>query len=88
MAAERGVGTVVGAADEFARLQYLRDPWVKQVVDVPSLTIMTPEGHRMYGALTSFRIDGNTTREQSVAITDYFFNERGVFTVRRGGVGR
>lgn len=76
----------VGAANKFARLQYLRDRWVQQVLDVPNLTILTPEDRRMYGALTSFRIDGNTTREQSVAITDYLTNEWGVFTVRRGGV--
>jgi len=78
----------VGAANKFARLQYLRDRWVEQVVDIPNLTVMTPEDRRMYGALTSFRIDGNTTREQSVAITDYLTNEWGVFTVRRGGVAK
>ena len=40
----------------------------------------------MYGALTSFRIDGNTTRERSVAITDYLTKAWRIFTVRRGGV--
>ena len=76
----------VGAANKFARLQYLRDRWVHQVLDVSNLTIMTPEDRRMYGALTSFRIDGNTTRERSVAITDYLTKAWRIFTVRRGGV--
>ena len=50
----------VGAANKFARLQYLRDRWVHQVLDVSNLTIMTPEDRRMYGALTSFPIGACT----------------------------
>jgi isopenicillin-N epimerase len=78
----------VGAANKQARLRLLRDRWVHQVLDVPNLQILTPEDPTMYGALTSFRIDGNTTNAQSTAITKYLTEEWGVFTVRRGGVDR
>ena len=78
----------VGAANKQARLRLLRDRWVHQVLDVPNLQILTPEDPSMYGALTSFRIQGNTTSAQSTAITKYLSDEWGVFTVRRGGVER
>lgn len=78
----------VGAANKQARLRLLRDRWVQQVLDVPNLQILTPEDPSMYGALTSFRIHGNTTSAQSTAITKYLRDEWGVFAVRRGGVER
>ncbi len=78
----------VGAANKQARLRLLRDRWVHQVLDVPNLQILTPEDPSMYGALTSFRIDGNTTSAQSTAVTKYLSDKWGVFTVRRGGVER
>lgn len=78
----------VGAANKQARLRLLRDRWVHQVLDVPNLQILTPEDPSMYGALTSFRIDGNTTSAHTNAITTYLTQEWGVFTVRRGGVQR
>lgn len=78
----------VSAANKQSRLRLLRDRWVHQVLDVPNLQILTPEDPSMYGAITSFRIDGNTTAAQSTAITNYLTEEWGVFTVRRGGVSR
>lgn len=78
----------VGAANKQARLRLLRDRWVRQILDVPNLQILTPEDPTMYGALTSFRIDGNTTSAHTNAITKYLTEEWGVFTVRRGGVTR
>lgn len=52
----------IGAENKQARLQYLRDRWVHAVRDVPRLQIQTPDDPRMYGALTSFRVQGARRR--------------------------
>ncbi|XVQ06804.1 aminotransferase class V-fold PLP-dependent enzyme [Spirillospora sp. CA-255316] len=78
----------IGAANKEHRLRYLRDRWAQPVRSIPKLQILTPEDPRMYGAITSFRIGGNTTPAQNSAITKYLLDEWGVFTVRRGGIAR
>ncbi|WP_413542782.1 aminotransferase class V-fold PLP-dependent enzyme [Citricoccus nitrophenolicus] len=76
----------VGAPYKQARLRLLRDRWVHQVLEVPNVEILTPEDPLTYGAITAFRITGNTTSAQTTAIANYMTDEWGVFTVRRGGV--
>lgn len=76
----------VGIANKQARLRYLRDAWVKPCRDVPRLQILTPDDERMYGALTAFRVQGRTSKEDSTAITKWLLEKHNLFTVRRGGV--
>ncbi len=76
----------VGIENKQARLRYLRDAWVTPSRDIPRLQILTPDDERMYGALTAFRLQGRTSKEDSTAITKWLLEKHNIFTVRRGGV--
>lgn len=76
----------VGAANKNARLRHLRDRWVHQVRSVPRLQVQTPDDPRMYAALTSFRVEGRTSKQDSTDIAAWLLEKHGIFTVRRGGV--
>ncbi|NEW38032.1 aminotransferase class V-fold PLP-dependent enzyme [Nocardia cyriacigeorgica] len=80
--------SALGAPVKQARLQYLRDYWVQRVRDIPAVEILTPQDRAMYGAITSFRIRRRVSRADNEAIAEYLRHERGIFTVRRGGVAR
>ncbi|WP_436764115.1 aminotransferase class V-fold PLP-dependent enzyme [Streptosporangium sp. V21-05] len=75
----------LGAAVKQARLRFLRDRWVHQVIDLPNLEILTPEDPAMYGAMTAFRITGRTSEADNVAIAKDLMDRHRIFTVRRGG---
>ncbi|GLW07193.1 isopenicillin-N epimerase [Microtetraspora sp. NBRC 13810] len=75
----------LGAAAKQARLRFLRDRWVHQVLDLPNVQILTPEDPAMYGTITAFRLAGHTTEAANVAITDLLMERHRIFTVRRGG---
>ncbi|WP_329083014.1 aminotransferase class V-fold PLP-dependent enzyme [Streptosporangium sp. NBC_01469] len=75
----------LGAAAKQARLRFLRDRWVGQVLDIDNLEILTPEDPAMYGTITAFRITGCTSEAENVAITTDLMKRYRIFTVRRGG---
>lgn len=72
-------------AERGARLRELRDYWVRQVLDVPGVQILTPEEPGMYGAVTSFRLRGKTSFEDNVALAKKLMDDHGIFTVARNG---
>ncbi|MGV9773855.1 aminotransferase class V-fold PLP-dependent enzyme [Streptosporangium sp. NPDC003464] len=78
----------LGGAVKQARLRFLRDRWVHQVLDVPNVEILTPEEPAMYGTITAFRITGRTSEADNVAITTELMERYRIFTVRRGGPAR
>ncbi|WP_240809170.1 aminotransferase class V-fold PLP-dependent enzyme [Microbispora catharanthi] len=78
----------LGAAVKQARLRFLRDRWVHQVLDIPNVEILTPEDPAMYGTITAFRITGRTSEADNVAIRKYLLDRYRIFTVRRGGPAR
>ncbi|MEI6484929.1 MAG: aminotransferase class V-fold PLP-dependent enzyme [Sphingomonadales bacterium] len=71
---------------KLARLQYLRDRWVKPLRGLPGLEILLGDDPRTYGAITSFRIAGHTTTAENIAITDRLFTEYNIMTVFRAGL--
>lgn len=75
----------LGAAAKQARLRFLRDRWVGQVLDLGNLEILTPEEPGMYGTITAFRITGRTTEADNAAITKELMERYRIFTVQRGG---
>lgn len=75
----------VPLAERAAGLRGLRDAWVRQVVDVPGVQVLTPEEHGMTGAVTAFRLRGKTTFEDNVALARRLADEYGIFTVARSG---
>ena len=76
----------IGGARRAARLKALRDRWVKQVVGLPQVQILTPEDPSLHGAITSFRIRGRTSKEDNVALAKTLLDKHRIFTVFRDGV--
>jgi len=76
----------IGGARRAARLKALRDRWVKQVIDLPHVQILTPEDPSLHGAITSFRIRGRTSKEDNVALAKTLLDKHRIFTVYRDGL--
>ena len=76
----------IGAAPRTARLRALRDRWVRQVIDLPKVQILTPEDPTMHGAITSFRLRGRTSHEDNVALAKTLLDKHRIFTVHRDGL--
>ena len=73
-------------AMKLARLQWLRDRWVKPLRSLPGLEIMLGDDPATYGAITSFRIAGHTSVADNIAITDRLFTAYNIMTVHRVGL--
>ncbi len=71
---------------KLARLQYLRNLWVKPLRGLSGLEIMLGDDPATFGAITSFRIAGHTSLADNIAITDTLFNQYKIMTVHRGGL--
>ncbi|MEP6982837.1 MAG: aminotransferase class V-fold PLP-dependent enzyme [Sphingomicrobium sp.] len=76
----------IGGARREARLRSLRDRWVRQVIGLQQVQILTPEDPRMYGAITAFRLRGRTSHEDNVALAKALLDKHRIFTVHRDGV--
>ncbi|WP_343728869.1 aminotransferase class V-fold PLP-dependent enzyme [Duganella sp.] len=78
----------IGVANRGRRLRELRDYWVHRVRDLPNIQILTPDDAGSYGAVTSFRLLGQTSPEANVALVNRLMEHYGIFTVmRKGPVG-
>jgi len=53
----------IGSERKFKRLHYLKQYWVDRVKDVPGIQFWAPESDQFSGALTTFSIDGKTSKE-------------------------
>lgn len=71
---------------KLARLQYLRNLWVKPLRGLSGLEIMLGDDPATFGAITSFRIAGHTSLADNIAITDTLFNQYRIMTVHRAGL--
>ncbi|MBA3878889.1 MAG: aminotransferase [Sphingobium sp.] len=71
---------------KLARLQYLRNHWVRQLRGLSGLEIMVGDDPATFGAITSFRIAGHVSVTDNVAITDTLFNRYRIMTVHRSGL--
>lgn len=76
----------IGIANKSARLRYLRDYWVTRAKkEVKGIQILTPDDSRLYGAITSFRLNGKTSKTDNQEIAKRLREQYGIFTVARGG---
>lgn len=75
----------IGTKLKQTRLKYLRDIWVNDVRGTEGIQIMTPDDSQMVGALTSFRLNGQTSTEANNAISKRLAEQYGILTVRRTG---
>ncbi|MBR0686235.1 aminotransferase class V-fold PLP-dependent enzyme [Bradyrhizobium manausense] len=78
----------VGAAAKQARLRYLRDYWVSRARGFKDLEILTPDETGSYGAITSFRLAGKTSKADNEAIVAKLRDSHKIMTVRRAGVAK
>ncbi len=76
----------VGAAPRAARLRALRDRWVRQVIGLNQVQILTPEDPHLHGSITSFRIRGRTSHEDNVELARALLEKHRIFTVHRDGL--
>ena len=76
----------IGTPAKLARLQYLRNLWVKPLRGLAGLEILLPDDPAMHGASTSFRIDGRNSVADNIAITDALLSRFNIMTVHRGGL--
>ncbi|MFT4796842.1 MAG: selenocysteine lyase/cysteine desulfurase [Candidatus Azotimanducaceae bacterium] len=76
----------ITASAKAARLQYLRNEWVKFVADTPEIKVLTGEDPRLHAGITSFRIKGRTSTDDNRAIVAKLLDESRIFTVHRTGV--
>jgi len=78
----------IGGANIAARLRYLRNLWVGEVLDLKGLQILTPQDDRLHAGITSFRLVGKTSTAENKAIVEHLLHEYGIFTVHRDGVAK
>ncbi|MGY8684366.1 aminotransferase class V-fold PLP-dependent enzyme [Bradyrhizobium sp. UFLA05-153] len=78
----------IGAPAKQARLRYLRDYWVSRVRAFRDIEILTPDEIGSYGAITSFRIAGKTSKADNDAVVAKLRDGFKVHTVRRAGVAK
>ncbi|MGW8462590.1 aminotransferase class V-fold PLP-dependent enzyme [Pseudomonas sp. CLCA07] len=71
-----------GSAAKGARLNYLRNLWVRAVRELPGIEVMTPDDPRLYCGITSMRFTKQVDQQPMVErlISDY-----NLFTVMRSG---
>jgi isopenicillin-N epimerase len=78
----------IGAAAKQARLRYLRDYWVSRARAFKDIEILTPDEAGLYGAITSFRLAGKTSKADNDAVVAKLRDGYKVLTVRRAGVAK
>lgn len=78
----------IGGAKRIARLRTLRDRWVEQVLPDERIEVLTPQDHRLHGAITSLRLRGRTSSEDNRALAQLLLDRHGIFTVHRDGVAK
>ena len=77
---------LIGTPAKLARLQYLRNLWVKPLRGLAGLEILLPDDPRLHGASTSFRITGRISVADNLAITDALLQRFNIMTVYRAGL--
>ncbi|MEV1248770.1 aminotransferase class V-fold PLP-dependent enzyme [Nonomuraea sp. NPDC049750] len=76
----------LGAKVKQARLRFLRDRWVRQLRDLPTVQILTPDEPDMYGAITAMRLRRRTSEADNQAIADELMTRHRIFTIARTGI--
>jgi selenocysteine lyase/cysteine desulfurase len=71
-----------GSAAKAARLNYLRNLWVRPVRELPGIEVMTPDDPRLYCGITSMRFTAHADQQPMV---ERLLNDHNLFTVVRSG---
>ncbi|MBC7047487.1 aminotransferase, partial [Salmonella enterica subsp. enterica serovar Heidelberg] len=76
----------IGAAAKQARLRALRDRWVRPARELANVEVLTPDDPGSYGAITAFRLKGQTSPEANVSLARRLLDAHGIFAVHRDGL--
>lgn len=71
-----------GSAAKGARLNYLRNLWVKPARELPGIEVMTPDDPRLYCGITSMRFSAHADQQPMV---ERLLHDYNLFTVVRSG---
>ncbi|MDR7284188.1 selenocysteine lyase/cysteine desulfurase [Pseudomonas corrugata] len=71
-----------GSAAKGARLNYLRNLWVRAVRELPGIEVMTPDDPRLYCGITSMRF---TRQADQQPMVERLLRDYNLFTVMRSG---
>ena len=71
-----------GAAAKGARLNYLRNLWVRAARELPGIEVLTPDDPRLYCGITSMRFTAHNDQQSMV---ERLLNDYNLFTVVRSG---
>jgi selenocysteine lyase/cysteine desulfurase len=71
-----------GSAAKGARLNYLRNLWVRPARELPGIEVMTPDDPRLYCGITSMRFTAHADQQPMV---ERLLNDYNLFTVVRSG---
>jgi selenocysteine lyase/cysteine desulfurase len=71
-----------GSAAKGARLNYLRNLWVRPARELPGIEVMTPDDPRLYCGITSMRFSAHVDQQPMV---ERMLNDFNLFTVVRSG---
>ena len=74
--------TMGGSAAKGARLNYLRNLWVRAVRELPGIEVMTPDDPRLYCGITSMRF---TRQADQQPMVERLLRDYNLFTVMRSG---
>ena len=71
-----------GSAAKGARLNYLRNLWVRAARELPGIEVMTPDDPRLYCGITSLRFTRHSDQQPMV---ERLLSDYNLFTVMRSG---
>ena len=74
--------TMGGSAAKGARLNYLRNRWVRAVRELSGIEVMTPDDPRLYCGITSMRF---TRHADQQAMAERLLKDYNLFTIARSG---
>ncbi len=78
----------IGPKAKALRLRYLRDYWVSHARELKGVEILTPNQPGMAAGITSFRLAGKSTPDESKALVAQLRDGYGIFTVQRTGLAK
>lgn len=76
----------IGVANKRARLLALRNRWTDAARQMPHIEVLAPADDRLASALASFRLRGQSSREDNQRLQQRLLQESGIFTTWRDGL--
>ncbi len=76
----------VGPANKEARLRYLRSLWTSEAQRMPHIEVLGGSDEASWTGIASFRLEGQSSVDDAIALQQRLENDFGIFTVIRKGL--